>query len=260
MSKLLPIVLWIIFPLLISCNKGALIADPYWVALMKMQGENPKVIAKNANLAYFEISGNTEEDIRNRLLLITKLHRKGQWLILSPWMQKFIPDLDKEHFHIGVLNMQALPVLPAQEGIRQTRILRTQILEHLLETLNQENAQIILLYNSLDDFNIFTQNIKDKDNLFAIYVGSQEEVQHVEQNARTILSLRDIKAMFILAEPYNYALWLQLENDVEGVEKIYSSGVRAENKKFYLLNDNVNAQIQALLYSGDLDVQAQLKK
>ena len=248
-----------IFPLLASCGRGALIVDPYWAAMMKMQGENPKVIAKNAGLSYFELSGRTEEDIRNMLLLITRLQRKGQWVILSPWMEKFISDLNKEHFQIGLLNMQGIPVLPIS-GIRQAKVSRAQVLESLLRPLDAENAQVILFYNSADDFYTFTENIRDKDNLFPVYVGNQEDVRRIEQTAQTILALRNIKAMFILAEPYNYALWLELEEYAEHVDKIYSGGVRPQNDKFYLFNDNVGAQIQAILSDEDLNVQAQLKK
>lgn len=260
MNRFLNIIYMIsIFLLFVSCSRGVLIVDPYWAAMMKMQGENPKVIAKNARLSYFELSGRTEEDIRNMLLLITRLKRKGQWVILSPWMEKFISDLNKERFRIGLLNMQGIPVLPIS-GIYQAKVSRTQVLESLLRPLDKENAQVILFYNSADDFYTFTQNIQNENNLFPIYVGNQEDVQRIEQTARTILALRDIKAMFILAEPYNYALWLELEDYIDHVEKIYSSGVHPENDKFYLFNDNVGAQIHAILSDEDLNVQAQLKK
>lgn len=242
--------------LTLGCTRGALIVDPYWEAVVQEQGHSPKRIAQEMGLSYYVINGYTDEAIRENLEKFLATVPQKNWLIFSPWLREFIPEI-KGNYRLGLLGMQGLPAANFPD-VREVQVSRTVVLQEIIKRILKEDLRVAVLFNKREDLDIFTSKMEIGDNLFTVFVGSDVDLDRVKKNAETLLVLRDIEAMFILSEPYNFAVWQRLKNYTNKNTIVYSTGVSERRARFYLIDDNVHEQIRVILTGGDLLVEARL--
>lgn len=243
--------------LTLGCTRGALVMDPYWQAILRNHGEDPAVIAKNMGFSYHVVSGFSDEDLRESVERIAAATPKSKWVILSPWLRNFATELNTKEHRVGLLTMQGLPPSGFSD-VTEVYIFRDQILTKIVSKIAEQEGQVLLLYNKKEDFDIFLKYFETGDDLFTIFVGDSNDVQRVNEDARTILALRNIEAVFILAEPYNFELWQVLRHQTTRVKEIYSTGVWNGIEGFYVLEDNFSDQLRSITGKTEFFVQARL--